>query len=221
MMPPDEPLMTDPTRLTTAALQREIAALKDHSQAALTAEIRILVTRIEEMQRAIDKAQEDYVRVPTLLDRAVTQLQQLMDRRFETVEARIIATEKLRDEKLAQVQTQIHERDQKVTDAAITTKDAVDAALAAAEKTNTKTESNFVKQVDQLQILIQASTHALDDKITDAKERLTRIEAAAVGRMDTKAETHTASTFTVSLIGIALTALGLLAAFLITHPAGH
>jgi len=223
--------LTDPTRLTTAALQREIAALKDHAQDALAAEIRVLVTRIDEMQRAIDKASEDYVRVPTLLDRAVAQMMQLMDRRFEKVDAQFDAAEKLRNEKFAQVQGQLRDRDQKAADSSAATKDAVEAALAAAEKAvnkqtetfavaSAKAEAASVKQLDQLNLMIQASTKALDDKITDAKERLTRIEAAAVGRMDTKAETHTASTFTVSLLMLGLTLLGLLGGFLV-RSVGH
>jgi hypothetical protein len=75
--------------------------------------------------------------------------------------------------------------------------------------------------VDQLVVLVQASTKGLDDKITDAKERLTRIEAAAVGRMDTKAETHTSSAYIVSLIALVLTVAGLLIAFLVNRPGGH
>jgi len=202
---------TDPTLLTTAALQREIAALKSHSQDALAAEVRVIVTRIQEIQRAIDKAAEDYVRVPTLLDRAVDQLQQLMDRRFERVDAELKAAEKLRDEKFGLVQARLDELEKAAN------KQAETFATASA-----KTEANFVKQVDQLIVLVQTSTKGLDDKITDAKERLTRIEAAAVGRMDTKAETHTSSTFVVSLVGLGMMALGILVAFLARYATvGH
>ena len=211
----------DPTLLTTAALQREIAALKDNSQAALAAEVRVIVTRIEEIQRAIDKATDDYVRVPTLLDRAVTQLLQLMDRRFEKVDTELKAQQSLQDEKFGQVQIRFDEAEKAAN------KQAENFTAATA-----KSEANTTKQIDQLIVLVQTSTRGLDDKITsvteaaddkitDAKERLTRIEAAAVGRLDTKAETHTASTFTVSLIMLGVTLIGLLVGFFVSHPAGH
>ncbi|HXJ71498.1 MAG TPA: hypothetical protein VNM37_01550 [Candidatus Dormibacteraeota bacterium] len=212
------PEKTDPTLLTTAALQREIAALKSQGQDALAAEVRVIVTRIEEIQRAIDKASEDYVRVPTLLDRAVTQLQQLMDRRFERIDAELKAAEKLRDEKFGLVQSRLDELEKAAN------KQAENFTSASA-----KSEANFVKQVDQLVVLVQTSTkglddkitsgtEALDDKITDAKERLTRIESTAVGRIENKAETHTSSTFAVSIIGllIAVVSIGI-AIFLRTH----
>lgn len=69
---------------------------------------------------------------------------------------------------------------------------AVDAALQAAKEAVgeqnkssalaiAKSETATTKQIDQLGILIQNNTKAFDDKISDLKDRLTRIEGMGQG----------------------------------------
>jgi hypothetical protein len=211
----------DPSILTTSALLREIATLKEQTQGLLAAQVQILNTRIEGIEKAIQKASDDYTRVPTLLDREVSQLRSLVDERFKQVSAEIAARKELNAEKFSGIETQFNERDTRTEQISKLSETAINAALAAAEKATSKqaeafglaaekAERGFQKQIDQLTQLTQSGVKSLDDKITDAKERLTRIESAAVGRMETKVETHTSSAFILSVIVACISLVGLL-----------
>jgi hypothetical protein len=112
--------------------------------------------------------------------------------RKAAVDSALAAAESLHTEKFASIEKQFRERDVRVEGTAVATKTAVDAALMAAEKAVLrqqeafslsigKSETNFVKAIDQQGLLISSSTSALDSKISDLKDRLTRIEGKEVG----------------------------------------
>jgi hypothetical protein len=67
----------DPTLLTTAALTREIAALKE-----------LVGTRLDAMDKAMTLFNENITRVPTDVDKQVGHLKSLTWERFETVMSR-------------------------------------------------------------------------------------------------------------------------------------
>lgn len=158
----------DPTLLTTQQLLREMSALKE-----------LLFTRLEGMDRATDLLHANFTQVPSDVDRAVTHLKDLHDERFTSIE------------------TQFRERDVRVEQTARDTKVAVDAALQAAEKAANaqygsfaqsieKSEAATAKQIDALNAALQAAAGALDAKINDSKDRLTRIESYGIGRVETQ-----------------------------------
>jgi hypothetical protein len=62
----------DPSSLTTQQLQREVASLKE-----------ILTTRLDGMEKAIQVAHENLVRVPTDTDKQIQHLKELHDSRFD------------------------------------------------------------------------------------------------------------------------------------------
>lgn len=161
----------DPSALTTQALLREITSLEK-----LTAQ------RMDAIEKAVTVAHENLVRVPTEVDKAIGHLKEVMVVKFETTE-----------ERFSSIHTQFRERDVRVEQTAKDTKTAVDAALAAQEKSAGKQAESFglsigkseaatTKQIDQLGVLIQQNTKATDDKITDLKDRITRIEGTGRGR---------------------------------------
>lgn len=63
-------------------------------------------------------------------------------------------------------------------------KEAISAALRAAEKAVEKTEMNFTKQIDGIISLINQTRASLDNNISDIKERVTIIEANKQGGAD-------------------------------------
>jgi hypothetical protein len=153
----------DPTLLTTQQLLRELAGLKE-----------IVFTRLDAMDKAVELFDMNLTRVPTETDKAIEHLKEL------------------HEEKFTSVQTQFKERDVRVEQTARDTKVAVDAALQAAEKAVGKQNESFalsieksenatIKQIDQQGQLIATTTKALDDKITDVKDRLTRLEGKSEG----------------------------------------
>jgi hypothetical protein len=168
-----EAFTLDPSALTTAQLLREISSLEK-----LTAQ------RMDAIEKAVTVAHENLVRVPTEVDKAIGHLKEVVNGRLHTV-----------DEKFRSIDKQFIERDVRVEQAANDTKTRVEAAFASQEKSAAKqaesfglsigkSESATTKQIDQLGLLIQQNTKALDDKIGDIKDRLTRIEGTGKGRGD-------------------------------------
>lgn len=89
--------------------------------------------------------------------------------------------EKLTCEKFKGVQDRFRELDLRYDQLDGSNKEAISAALRAAEKAVEKTEVNFTKQIDSLMTLISTTRVSLENNIADIKERVTIIEANKQG----------------------------------------
>jgi predicted phage tail protein len=185
--------VTDPSHLTTQALQREVAALE-----------KLLDQRINGIEQAVKVAHENLVRVPTDVDKSISHLREVMNGKLDTV-----------DEKFASVQTQFRERDVRVEQTAKDSKVAIDAALSAQVKSGEQTNASFglsiakseaatTKQIDQLQQIIASNDRSNNDKIDDLKERMNRFEGEGRGKVAATAERATSSASSVGIIGLIL-----------------
>lgn len=172
----------DPTVLTTQQLNtaiegllRDVAALREVLEAKIDGQQQLSEARFEGMDKAIEL------------------LQVITDRQPLDVDKKIINLQRLHEEKFDSIQVQFKERDVRTEQSARDSKVAVDAALQAAKEAvgaqNTssalaiaKSEAATTKQIDQQSVLISSSTAGLDDKISDIKERLTRIEGEDKGK---------------------------------------
>jgi hypothetical protein len=188
----------DPTRLTTEQLIREIGAARE-----------LIDKSIEGTNRVIVQLQAEMDKVPGLLRHELENFARVQDVKFEGIK------------------TQFAERDTRTDQTSRDSKVAVDAALQAAKEAVgeqnrssalaiAKSEAATTKQIDQLGILIQTSAGTTESKITDIKERLTRIEGEKAGG---KAETTTRQMSTNSMVGIigVMIAASLLTVALITN----
>lgn len=175
---------TDPSVLTTQQLWREIGHLKE-----------LIFDRINGIDKEISLTHEDMVRFPEDVQKSVDNLHTLHEEKFrslnEEFKRRFEDISSLINEKFSGVEKQFQERDVRVEQTARDTKVGVDAALLAVGKQNeyfalsiAKSEAATMKQIDQQAALIGSSTNALDGKIQDVKERLTRIEGMSTGRKD-------------------------------------
>jgi hypothetical protein len=168
------PVPTDPTVLTRALIREGLDNLKEQ-----------IVGRLDAMDKAASMLHEDYVRVPTLLDRAVKETRELLTAKIYTLES-VFA------EKFTRIETQFVERDRRTEQLSLADKTAVAAALQAAKEAvgaqNTsnsiaiaKSESSTVESIKQLQALFTSSIAALQNQVTDIKERIDRGEGHARG----------------------------------------
>lgn len=200
---PSSGVSVDPTYLTTQQLWREIAALKE-----------LVFTRLAAMDTAIVVAHDDLVRVPTDVQKQVGNLKDLHEEKFAGVKAEFATRDALVNEKFASIQTQFKERDTRAEQTSKDSKVAVDAALQAAKEAVAeqnkssalaiaKSEAATAKQIDQLVVLIATTSKSSDDKINDAKERLTRIEGHGEGSHSTVSYIAIAISVLVGLISIA------------------
>ena len=197
----------DPSILTTEALAREIFSLRELLEVKLksngdaTLLIRsVIETRLAGMDLAIQLLQATADKFPNRIDEKIKALREVHEATYL--------------EKFDSIQTQFKERDVRTEQAAGAVKIAVDAALQAQKEAVgeqnkssstaiAKSESATMKQIDQLSVLIQTMTKASDDKFTDVKERLTRIEGRGEGMSATWGLMLGGVSLVVGLIAIA------------------
>jgi hypothetical protein len=86
--------LADPSPLTTAALQREVASifrelttLKEQSRTELSSEIKVLEAKITAIDKATGVFQENLTRVPTEVQKAVQNLRDLHETRLDCLAA--------------------------------------------------------------------------------------------------------------------------------------
>jgi predicted HNH restriction endonuclease len=169
----------DPTILTTQQLVREIAALKE-----------IIFTRLAGMDKALDLATAVLNQVPSEITKEIAHLKELENARFESIEKRF------------------HERDARFEQAASTTKEALDVALGASEKTMNKAETSFTKQFDQLNAIIGTKSESLALQLTDLKERFLKVEGRGEGQVVQRASFQEERKTAVSIVAAIVAAIG-------------
>lgn len=187
---------------------------------------KLLTQRLRDVERAVIVAHEDLVRVPTEVQKAVSHLDSLMAERLLQIREHF----KIHDERFSSIEKQFSERDVRTEQTARDSKVAVDAALQAAEKAVgkqqeasekaiNKSEAAFTKQFDQLALLIAANTKALDDKVTDLKERFSAMSGESLGHMTTlsvqRDETRTNTGQLNLIIGSVIGFFGIVAGILL------
>jgi hypothetical protein len=181
----------DPTELTTAALLREVAnvrelvenrigATRETVEAKLQGNTDVLLQRLDGMDKAIELLQRTTDQLPGQIKDAVDTLRGLHSEKFDNLSA-------LMEEQFKGVQTQFRERDTRTEQSSKDSKVAVDAALQAAKEAVgeqnkssalaiAKSEAATNKQLDQIGTIMNATTNGLNDKIDDLKTRLTTVE---------------------------------------------
>jgi polyhydroxyalkanoate synthesis regulator phasin len=180
----------DPSVLTTQALLREIGGLRE-----------LLSQRVESIEKAVEVAHNNLVRVPTDVDRTVGHLREVVHEKFNTV-----------SERFDGIATQFAERDTRVEQTARAGEEALKAALQAAKELVGTQSASFSISIDKAEAATEKRFDAANDKIEDLKERLTLLEGQGRGKVDAVA-TRQASTFNVAnVISVILGVLALLVA---------
>lgn len=198
----------DPTEMTTEALKREIAGLKELLEARTNASVKemgyvkeLIEMRLAEMDKAIKLVHEDRQYFPNRIDEKITAVAAVNDARFRNLD------------------TRFEERDSRTEAHNASSKMAVDAALQAAKEAVSKSEMATVKQIDQQSQMLASISKALDEKIDDVKDRLTRLEGAGEGQIAQRTTSQASSSFALAIIsfiiGTMLTVGGVALTFLL------
>ena len=192
------------------AAASQVAYADRHVDIAVNDLQTLIQARIEALERMIDaKAheaelgrQEISKNAWVIFETRLTAIDKAQAAYERQVAAQTAQMRELYQEKFASIGIQFSERDARVQQAAYATKDQVETALnsakeAAAEQnrsfalSTSKSETATTKQMDTLGAAVQTATRALDDKIGDMKDRLTRIEGMDLGSTKLRAETFT------------------------------
>lgn len=186
--------ISDPTTLTTQQILREVETLKE-----------LLTQRIDAVDQAVERWREDMVRFPTEVDKAVNNIKDLMYEKINTEHL-------LKEEKFGKVEQRFNLVEAQRVEQKKDTATAVDTALRSAKEAIddqnkasaiaiSKSEVAVAKQMDQLGVLIDRQTKSTEDKITDMKERLVKMESALVGFEWIRAEVANLKTGSTTLLG--------------------
>lgn len=173
----------DPTLLTTQQLLRELGLLRD------------------ELTREIGHIRDGAATRMNAMDAATTlQLDALQEVRPQT-QRQIGHLKELLEEKFASVYRMFDERDVRTNQASEASKQALDAALAAAKElvnaqaiasgaAAEKAELSTIKQIDQIGLRIDALREAQDQRIVELKERIDRGEGTMIGQAGSRDQTR-------------------------------
>lgn len=162
----------DPTILTTQALEKSLAALKE-----------LLQTRLASMDEATRILQARADKVPSDVDVAVINLKNL------------------HSEKFASIEKQFEERDVRTKQLADASTTAINAALQAAEKAvanqNISNEKAIIKSESTTSKLLEL----LAAQISDVKERLGAVENKSLGQTDARTTQQADNGMLIAAIG--------------------
>ena len=142
-------------------------------------------TRIDALQKAFEKQTEDYNRVPTLLQTAISNLKELLEAKIDTsasvakLELEVHCQESKR--RFRGIDDRFGERDTRVDQQTMSTKLAVDAALVSLKETISKLEDGFTKQIDAMIRNMDDKNKESDRRINDLKDNHTRFESVLMG----------------------------------------
>jgi hypothetical protein len=181
----------DPTRLTTDQLRRELSALRE-----------ILTARLDAMDTATELLSATVNRTPTVIQIEISHVRELMSEKLASLGGSA-------EERFRSIGLQFAERDTRTENAAKASKEALDAALLAAKElvaqqneanaqAADKAEQSTIKQIDQIGIRIDTMQKALDDRLTELKERIDRGEGTNVGQRTGFEDSRVAATYNQS-----------------------
>jgi len=211
----DDPSILRPNPDPTVRTNEAVKAATEQLRRELQSMREILETRLDAIDTATTLRLQGYDAQPAAIERAVRQL------------------EELTDEKFASITQTFHERDVRLNETAVASKQAIDAALQAAKElvgqqnnsnveAAAKAERAFTKQIDQTSALISALEKGLTDRILELKERMDRGEGSRQGtsehQVQQRAATNTAWQIAAAVGGFVALALGILSAILAMKP---
>ncbi len=201
----------DPSSLTTEAFARAT----EQWRRELAAAVETINTRFDAMDEA-SALKLDLIReIRPQTEKLIEHLRALHEVKFAAIDQRFV------------------ERDTRTDQAALASKQALDAALQAAKELVQQQNdaasaaaavmiANFTKLIDQLGIRLESLQKSYDDRLTEIKERIDRGEGSHQGAVETRtviAETATAKRGEAGLqwqtVGALIGAFGLLLAVLL------
>jgi len=198
----------DPSSLTADKIHHDISALESILQSRIDGIQSTIEARLAAMDKASELFDANLNRIPTSVDRQVSQLRELHDARFKAVEQIMAGVASLRDEKFASIQQQLDERDVRYSLVSSDAKTAVADALAAQSKAVEKQDASTQSAINKQSELFTGLTNSQTQQINDLKDRMTRAETATANSI---AAQSTKSTNVGQLISWGLLAIAALA----------
>lgn len=203
-------------------IRREIAAAYDLNGARLAGFRETIGVKVEAVQIASAKFEDNLNRVPTTLDREISKVTVLFQEKFNSLNVQFAA-----------IQMQFTERDVRSTTAGTAASTAVSAALQAQrESTIQQNASNSLaidkanegttKQIDGILALLAGTSKSFDEKLGSIVSRLDRGDGGSLRGASSQTTNLAIVSIIVSMIGAGIVLFGQLSrpapAIQITQP---
>ena len=179
----------DPSVITQQIIARAIEDIRREAAKDTTATEKTLAVRLDAMDRASIVLAENVNRVPTLLDREVSRIVEMLKR-----------SEELAGEKFTGLGRQITERDLRTEQDKRTGETAIAAAFQAQKEAAAKSEILTTKLIDGLQAVLAQSQRTMDDKIAVINARLDRGDGGDKAHSSNQATLFAIAALAVSII---------------------
>lgn len=159
--------------------------------------------------------------------RQTAAVQELLEAKINSLGLVLDEKLKIHNEKFQAVQKQFAERDTRGEQSVVSSEKALAAALQAAKElvgvqsaasasAATKSEASFTKQIDQIGVIIKTLEKALDQRITELKERIDRGDGQSAGAMTSRTETRLDTGMVVGVISVILVVVGIAVSVIIS-----
>jgi len=174
----------DPTVMTTAQLEKAII----NSEALMEARFNAVITRMDAMDKAVTIVHEDFVRVPTLLDRAIQNIRELVEERIAgktaLLEEKITSLGNVTTQQFISIADKFAEKDKAVA-VGLETQSKFAAAVQESNTAATaKMESNFSELLKQGRELLAETRKNTESQMANINSRLDRGEGQSKGARD-------------------------------------
>lgn len=212
----------DPSALTTSALEREIAHLREVMEKTIEGRAQAVDRRFHDMDKAIELLErwratqreataEDVaagvVAAKNVLDAQLAAEVNLTSHRFVSLDREMLAKftdiDHQIDSKLTAIRNQITDQDRRFEQSKLDSKAAIDAALQAAKEAVGKTELVTDKQIAGIQVLVASIQKNYDDKLDALKDRFNderNRSSTAAGSLSGGSQTKAALYATMGII---------------------
>lgn len=176
------------------------------------------VARLDASDKAVELLHADQVRVPTMLDREIKSMRDIID-------AQIKGAHELVMERFVRVDTMFTSLATLTDKLSLANATALTAALSAAEKAVgeqnrssslaiTKSEQGMLEALKQLQQNFQTEIKAITSVIVTLQSRLDRGEGVTNGGHQQRQDAHQSTSSTVALVAVGIAAVSMLVTIL-------
>lgn len=173
----------DPSVMTTAQLEKAIA----NSDALTNSHFATIDVRLNAMDKAVTLVHDDFVRVPTLLDRAVDNLLKFVEGRVDgktaLLDERITSIGNVTSQQFLSINDKFAEKDKAVSVGLSAQKESAAAQQDSNTTATSKMENNFTKLLEQGQQLVSEIRRNTDTQLSAINSRLDRGEGKSQGIM--------------------------------------
>ena len=217
----NDPIVQLHRRAASSSANLSVAEVLDRTVAAQAelraAQLHVVDTRLDAMDKAAIVLSETVTRMPTQLEVAVAQINELHNVKFAAISDRfeLLDRQTVREKAAAELALAAAFNAQKEA-AAATNNSNAEAIRVNQSSTAKQIETNQIagaRQIETINDGLRAASRAMGDKLDDLKDRVNRIEAGAAGATNQKGDVYRLISAAIAFFGLVAVVVALVISF--------